>query len=86
MGSPALVMRADASRKIGIGHVMRCLALAEAYKESGGTVTFVGRFESSAFESMISTRGFQTLTIPQEASIEEELKIFAGIFGKSRGW
>lgn len=35
-----LLVRADASATIGVGHVMRCLALAEAWLESGGRVTF----------------------------------------------
>ncbi len=44
MGSHAssrLVLRADANATIGIGHVMRCLALAEAWHASGGQAHFV---------------------------------------------
>lgn len=42
-----LIIRADATAKIGAGHVLRCLALAEAWVAKGGTVDFAGRCESS---------------------------------------
>ena len=40
MGSQALVIRADANIAIGTGHVMRCLALAQAWQDAGGRVVF----------------------------------------------
>jgi UDP-2,4-diacetamido-2,4,6-trideoxy-beta-L-altropyranose hydrolase len=38
-----LVIRADANATIGTGHVMRCLALAQAWMDRGGEVTFVSQ-------------------------------------------
>jgi len=36
-----LVIRADANVKMGTGHLMRCLALSQAWKDSGGEVIFI---------------------------------------------
>ena len=37
---PKLLIRADANTQMGNGHFMRCVALAQAWKDSGGAVQF----------------------------------------------
>lgn len=38
--SPVLLIRADSSERMGTGHVMRCLALAQAWQDAGYHVVF----------------------------------------------
>ncbi len=56
--------RADASLQIGNGHIMRCLALADALCKRGGDCTFVCRPHSGNLIDLISKRGYQVLSLP----------------------
>ena len=41
MPPPVILLRADADAQIGMGHVMRCLALGQAWQAAGGRVVFL---------------------------------------------
>ena len=53
MAPGTLVVRADSSIAMGTGHVMRCLALAQAWQDAGGHVVFVTNDLSSAGEQRL---------------------------------
>jgi len=59
-----LMIRADASAEMGTGHVMRCLALAQAWKDSGGQATFVTACGSKGLIQRLQQEGFAIHPVP----------------------
>jgi UDP-2,4-diacetamido-2,4,6-trideoxy-beta-L-altropyranose hydrolase len=58
-----LIIRADAITDIGTGHIMRCIALAQAWKDQGGNVTFLSRCDSKNLQQRINNEGFEFIPI-----------------------
>jgi len=53
-----LVIRADANTRIGTGHLMRCLALAQGWKDSGGQVIFITACSNEPLLQRLYDEGF----------------------------
>jgi UDP-2,4-diacetamido-2,4,6-trideoxy-beta-L-altropyranose hydrolase len=59
-----IAIRADAATHIGIGHVMRCLTLANALKAKGAKVSFVCRSFAGHLGERITTEGHGLYLLP----------------------
>ena len=59
-----VVFRVDASIQIGIGHVMRCLTLAEELSKAGRECLFVSRLFAGNLVHFVRNKGFDVLTLP----------------------
>jgi len=62
-----LIIRADAGPVMGTGHVMRCLALAEAWQDTGGKVFFVSSYNSPSLKARLVEEGMEIVHVPGEA-------------------
>ena len=54
---PTLLLRADANTSMGTGHVMRCLALAQAWQDRGGTASFVAAEMPQSLRNRLAEEG-----------------------------
>lgn len=59
-----ICIRTDSSTKIGTGHVMRCLTLADALLALGARVDFVCRDQPGNLNSYVSGKGYVVHTLP----------------------
>lgn len=59
-----VIFRTDASVQIGIGHVMRCLTLADALRKRGAECRFICREHEGNLLEQIRQRGFDAYGLP----------------------
>jgi len=59
-----LILRADAGTRIGSGHLMRCLALAQAWKDAGGEATFITACQGEGLLQRLRDEGFDIKLLP----------------------
>jgi len=73
MSKEALLIRADASVSIGTGHIMRMIALGQAWQAQGGEVHFLCAEITPALEQRLVTEGFHLSRIHATLGCQEDL-------------
>ncbi len=70
-----LLLRADADRQIGVGHLARLLALGSAWQAQGGKVRFLGRVPSPALQQQIHQSGAEFVPVGRRHPHPDDLAI-----------
>lgn len=79
-----IALRTDASEHIGIGHVMRCLTLADILTARGGTCQFLCRVLPGPLEDTIINRGHAVTRLPTGPDAAPEPSLYGAWLGVSQ--
>ena len=77
-----IAVRADASRYIGYGHIMRCITLSEELRRRGADVSFICRDDEGSLIDFIEQNGFKVYRLPSEITPEEDAQLTSRLLAR----
>lgn len=78
-GESLLLIRADATAIMGTGHAMRCLALGQAWQDTGGRCVFVMADATPAVRQRVETEGCEVVVVRSEAGSADDAEQFVRV-------
>lgn len=73
LGEISCIVRADGNAHLGMGHMVRCLTLADELKRQGARILVMTRDADGPVRTMIDRQGYEVVGIPPAASLTEDL-------------
>ncbi|MGA1794823.1 MAG: UDP-2,4-diacetamido-2,4,6-trideoxy-beta-L-altropyranose hydrolase [bacterium] len=80
-----LFIRVDSGVRIGAGHVMRCLALAQAWTSTGGKAAFITASEGQGLVGRLAAEGFPVARLEEAHPLSGDWETTAGILSAHPG-
>jgi UDP-2,4-diacetamido-2,4,6-trideoxy-beta-L-altropyranose hydrolase len=79
-----IVFRVDASARMGVGHIMRCLTLAEEMRARGSEVHFVCREHPGNLNDLLRQKGMLVTALPAQSLSESADDDYAAWLGETQ--
>lgn len=70
-----LLVRVDSNAEIGTGHMMRCLALVQAWTQRGGRAFFLATAISDALKGRLVEEEMEILNIPSQLKDDDDVQM-----------
>ena len=80
-----LIIRADAGTRMGSGHLMRCIALGQAWRRQGGTVHFLTACDNEGLLNRLQKESFHVMPLKAHHPDKSDWETTAAILQQHRG-